>query len=65
MDFWEYCCEVQAYKTETNQRFGQAAFNVLVEVRPDISEKIRGSLKDPFYKDERLSEFFQYVQGEW
>lgn len=32
-------------------RLGQVYFNMLREVRPDIAEAIRGTLRDPFHKE--------------
>lgn len=40
------------------QREGQAAFNALFLVRPDIANKIRGTEYDPYYEDERLDSFY-------
>ncbi len=42
-------------------RKGQAAFNRLHEVGPRWAEHIRGSGLDPFYLDERLPGFFDWV----
>lgn len=46
-----------------DERIGQAAFNVLNELDPDLADMIRGSLVDPFYKDSRLPEFYATVFG--
>lgn len=44
-------------------REGQTAFNALDEVRPDLSEKIRGDLKlDPYYADENLPAFWRWLE---
>ncbi len=37
------------YARKTGQRYGQAMFNLLVDVRPDLSEQIRGTSMDIFY----------------
>lgn len=34
-----------------NQRWGQAAFNYLCQIRPDLSEQVRSTDLDPFYVD--------------
>lgn len=44
--------------TYTDQRIGQLAFNVLYESHPNIADKIRGTVYDPFHRDERLSLFY-------
>lgn len=52
-------------------RPGQTAFNVLRSMRPDLSEKIRGTAMDPFSADfmrnghERIAVFLAHVREEW
>lgn len=50
-------------------RLGQAAFNYLVDVRPDLSEAVRATDKDPFYAsdkaDPRWLKFKAYVEANW
>ena len=46
-------------------RYGQVYFNLLFEHRPDISEKIRGTQYDPFYRDFVKSETHQIVEKSW
>lgn len=46
-------------------RFGQVLFNELTMVRPDISEQIRGTQMDPFYKDEKMDLFLNFVADRW
>ena len=36
-------------QAKTGERKGQAAFNHLVEVRPELANAIRGTTLDPFY----------------
>jgi hypothetical protein len=49
-----------------NWRYGQTAFNVLTECRADLSEQIRGTILDPFYKDDNdLNPFFEWVGDNW
>lgn len=44
------------------QRAGQAAFNVLHELEPDIANEIRGDNNlDPFYRDSRLVPFTNWL----
>lgn len=42
-------------------RPGQAAFNVLSSMHPDLAEHVRGTESDPFYDDERLTAFYLWV----
>lgn len=46
-------------------RKGQAAFNVLWEVRPDIANEVHTTKLDPFHRDDRLPEFYEFVKENW
>lgn len=50
-------------------RYGQAAFNMLHEKRPDIADKIVGTDADPFYikstDDKRWLKFCEFVRDNW
>ena len=62
----EFCVAVRdrGY-THPGERAGQAAFNVLVEARPDLSEQIRTTDLDPFYHDDRLPAFYNWLFYNW
>lgn len=51
------------------ERYGQAMFNHLCSVRPDLSEKVRGSDMDAFYveklSDPRWDRFVEYIEKNW
>lgn len=65
--FWMRVVKYQAQWP--SQRLGQAAFNVLCEVRPDLAEKVRGSGIDPFYvrepSDKRWFGFLKFLAENW
>lgn len=44
-------------------RAGQAAFNELYRIRPDLANEIRGRFTtlDPFYRDENLPAFYEWL----
>lgn len=46
-------------------RAGQAAFNTLYTLRPDLADQIRGDHVelDPFYRDENLPAFYTWLEG--
>jgi hypothetical protein len=46
-------------------RFGQAVFNVLDSMRPDIANELRGSSIDPFYKDSVPREVWEFIKERW
>lgn len=47
------------------QRSGQALFNHLVNVRPDIAEVLRASPVDPFYDDDLVPPFLVATAELW
>lgn len=67
MTFDEYVVEATARFRHPglDERKGQAFFNELLVVRPDIAERARGSALDPFYQDARLPEFLAFVAVKW
>ncbi len=51
-----------------NERHGQAAFNHLFAVRPDLSEQVRGTPMDPFYRDSNhpgWERFVVFLEKNW
>ncbi len=53
------------YQENSEERMGQAYFNVLCVIRPDISEKIRGTNKSAFYNNKKLAEMLDEVYKQW
>ena len=45
-------------------RYGQACYNVLSEMYPDIADKVRGTDLDPFYNDNKVTDFFCWLFDE-
>lgn len=59
---------INRQKAEPSWRWGQVLFNVLYEVRPDLSERVRGTHFDPFYFDEhsdRVAIFDNFIKENW
>ncbi len=52
-----------------HERYGQAMFNHLQSVRPDLAERVRGTDKDPFSckspTDPRFDRFIDFIESEW
>lgn len=50
-------------------RYGQAIFNHLTQIRPDLAEIIRGTDKGPFYvenlHDPRWDRFVEFIETKW
>ena len=62
-DYWARVTERQADYPEWRE--GQTAFNVLHEMRPELANKIRGGTIDPFYRDDKLPYFVEWLEGDW
>ena len=61
----QYLMAANAAYLDNPWRIGQAYFNVLDEVRPDLANSIRGTVHDPFYRDAILPHFLAIIAGEW
>ena len=68
----EYHVKVtEAIIANKDWRAGQAMFNVLCELRPDLSEQIRGTNLDPFYVgnadifDGRIRDVSTWIAAHW
>jgi len=63
--FAEYVLFAEDYLEQNpEQRKGQAYFNALWFTYPDLADKVRGSHRDPFYNDDRMPEFLDFVLAE-
>ncbi len=70
-DYWHEVIHAKA--KNPNWRFGQTAFNVLYQVRPDLSERVRGTDIDPFHcrvstatnSSERIKKFREFLNTNW
>lgn len=62
-DFWLYCGNLQTAFPEW--RKGQTLFNALENVRPDLSVKVRTTDLDPFYRDDRIPAFTDWLYANW
>lgn len=57
LDRW-YAVQMQNPKW----RSGQALFNALLEVRPELAEQIRATIMDPFYQDFRIPKVLIWLE---
>lgn len=61
-EFMELFSQVSVYlRANKDWRAGQAVFNRLVFVRPDLAEAIRATPLDPFYRDSILESLFAEI----
>lgn len=69
MTFEDYKLAVEAaHRSNPGWRLGQAAFNVLRENRPDLSEQIRATKLDPFHSTDLTSilpKFYEWAEQHW
>jgi len=54
----------EAQKQYPSWRWGQAVFNALYWLYPDEANMIRGTKQDMFYRDDKVDEFKEYLNGE-
>ena len=52
-------------REDESVRYGQVYFNLLNGSRPDIAGKLRGSVLDPFHRDEVKTEVHAFVEYLW
>lgn len=69
MDFESFIVRAEEHcrkcmNTGGHYRRGQAYFNVLHDCLPSLAERIRGTGLDPFYDDNRLGRFLNWLEGE-
>jgi len=67
MTFEKWLLEAASYymNNKDEQRRGQAYWNFLFEKRIDLTNNMLGTRLDPFYDDERLEDFLEYVKKNW
>lgn len=47
------------------ERKGQAAYNMLASIRPELARSINAGPLDPFYVDSILPDFFTHIEQHW
>ena len=69
MNLHQFYFDVWTCARENRWRIGQALFNKLWELRPDLSEQIRGTDKDPFHAvsptDPRYDAAIKFIEANW
>ncbi len=48
-----------------NWRYGQCFFNLLMDHNPRVGEMLRGSIRDPYHKDEVSEEVWDFLMDNW
>ncbi len=66
INYEEFLVVVDKYeKAVSDWRSGQAYFNILTSVRPQLAEMIRGTIHDPYHKDSVSEQTHQYIKSKW
>ena len=48
-----------------NWRYGQCFFNLLMDHNARVGEMLRGSIRDPYHKDEVSAELWDFLMDNW
>ena len=48
-----------------NWRYGQCFFNLLMDHNARVGEMLRGSIRDPYHKDEVAEEVWNFLMDNW
>jgi|2_EtaG_2_1085320.scaffolds.fasta_scaffold21555_1 hypothetical protein len=48
-----------------NWRYGQCFFNLLMDHNARVGEMLRGSIRDPYHKDEVSEELWDFLMDNW
>jgi hypothetical protein len=67
MDYIDFVLESTRYynSNRADYRFGQAVYNKLNEIRPDIANKIIGTQLDPYYKTSVETNVWEFIRKNW
>lgn len=67
MDYIDFVIESTKYysKNRPDYRLGQAVYNKLVEVRPDVAKKLLGTDLDPYYKNSVTTDVWEFIHKNW
>ncbi|AEC53172.1 hypothetical protein SCRM01_226 [Synechococcus phage S-CRM01] len=67
MTFQHYLDSANRYYVQNSKdlRYGQAMMNFLCLVCPELDAKITGTDVDPFYDDNRVPVFLEYLGNHW
>lgn len=67
MRFDEFAVQAGRYyrQNKAEMRYGQAVFNHLYEIRPDIADKLRGTKLDPFHDIVVFDEVWDFIEANW
>ena len=56
---------VHGFMETFSWRYGQCFFNLLMVHNPRVGEMLRGSIRDPYHKDEVSEELWDFLMDNW
>ena len=63
LEYAEFLERVHLYRKDFPQlRLGQAMYNILNSYHPNLAVSVRGTELDPFYRDDRVEDFLEYIK---
>ena len=71
MEWLMFVGEVKARQKQymgdlADYRKGQALFNAMHDIRPDLANKVRGSMNaDPFHQDDKIQAFWYAIYDQY
>jgi hypothetical protein len=60
-----YAAVTKRQQERKSERLGQAAYNLLCEVRQDLAEKVAGTDDDPYYVNSNWRNFNKFLAANW
>ena len=66
ISLYEYYTAVDRRVKTSNERRGQAASNILYDMRPDLHKQVILDMnKDPFYVGANWDRFVKFIEANW
>jgi len=60
----DFLSRVEKYREATDQRLGQAMFNILADQDQQLADLICATDADPFYANERIPKFLEILHDQ-
>ena len=64
MKYMEFMSRVERYRENTDQRLGQAMFNMVYDQDEILANKVRTTNADPFYDNDRIPMFLEVLHDD-
>lgn len=64
-EFLSAAARTKTAPSGSNMRYGQLFFNLLDWLRPHLADELRGTVDDPFYREEVGPETLTWLEKVW